>query len=217
MSSSNNRVFKTSDKSREIRPFLLKSVNSPGEGAQSSPEIENKDSERMKIEEDAYKKGFTDGIHAGRLKILGEIENELKLLRVLIDGIERVRKEIYGNIEADVVEISLTIARKIIYEAAEKERQIAVDTVKEAIKKASDREMLKIKINPVDYQMLNQKRTELIQCLDGIKSIIFEEDESIQRGGCLIETNQGDIDARIDSQIRVIEGGIRSQKSEVRS
>lgn len=208
MSSSNNRVLKTSDESPEIRPFLLKSVDSSTEDAHSGPEVD-KDSERMKIEEDAYKRGFADGIHAGRLQILGEIENELKLLRVLIEGIERVREEIYGSIEADVIEISLTIARKIIYEAAEKERQIVVTTVQEAIKKASDREMLKIKINPVDYQILNKKRTELIQCLDGIKSIIFEEDESIQRGGCLIETNQGDIDARIDSQIRVIEGEIR--------
>jgi flagellar assembly protein FliH len=58
-------------------------------------------------------------------------------------------------------------------------------------------------------RILNQKKSELLHCFDGIRSILFEEDDSIQPGGCLIETNQGDIDARLESQVRVIEGDIR--------
>jgi flagellar assembly protein FliH len=197
-----------SEDSQDIRPFSMESVNICAEVAPCEQNA-NGGSERRKTEEETYKSGFADGLHAGRLQILGDINNELKILRSLVEGIERVREEIYEKIEADVVGLALLVARKIVYEVAEHDRKVAVETAKEAIRKASDREMLKIKINPVDYEVLSKKRTELLQCFDGIKSIVFEEDESIQPGGCLIETNQGDIDARIESRLRVLGGVIR--------
>lgn len=208
MSSSKNRVIKVNEESQDIKPFRLKSVAVSSENTPSSPKGDP-DSERMKREEESYKKGFSDGIQAGRLQILQEIEKDLNLIRSLTEGVQRLREEIYERIETEVVEMSLAIARKVIYGVADQYREIVTAAAKEAIKKASDREMLKIKINPVDYEVLNKRRTELVQCIDGIKSILFEVDESVQPGGCLIETNQGDIDARIDSQIRVIEGEIR--------
>lgn len=208
MSSSKNRVLKVNEESQDIKPFQLKSVSISRDGTLASSK-EDHNSERKKGEEEAYHKGVSDGIQAGRLQVLKEIEKELNLIRSLTEGVQRLREEIYERIETEVVEMSLAIARKVIYGATEQEREIVVATAKEAIKRASDREMLKIKINPVDYEVLNKKRTELVQCIDGIKSILFEVDESVQPGGCLIETNQGDIDARIESQVRVIEGEIR--------
>ena len=104
------------------------------------------------------------------------------------------------------------IAKKIIGEIAEEGRDIVVNIAKEAIKRASDREALRIRVAPVDYDALNKKRSELLQCIDGIKSLIFEADESVQPGGCLIETNQGEIDARIESQIKVIKGALTAAR-----
>lgn len=215
MSSSKNRVLKVNEESKDIKPFRLKSVSISQDGVLSSSK-EDHNSEKKKREEETYNKGVSDGIQAGRLQILKEIEKELNLIRSLTEGVQRLKEEIYERIETQVVEMSLAIARKVIYGATEQDREIVVATAKEAIKKASDREMLKIKINPVDYEVLNKRRTELVQCIDGIKSILFEVDESVQPGGCLIETNQGDVDARIESQIRVIEGEMKKQKSEVR-
>lgn len=209
--SSNNRVLKRSHESHDVRPFILDTVDSytGDDGTVLQP---CNDSEGIKIEEEAYKRGLTDGINAGRLQILGEIENEVRILRTLIEGIERLKEDLYRKIEEDVVEISLSIARKIIYEVAEHDREMVVAVAREAIKRASDREMLKIKVSPVDYEVLNKKRTELLQCVDGIKSMIFDVDESVRPGGCLIETNQGDIDARIESQLKVVEGEIKNRR-----
>lgn len=206
--SNHNRVLKTGGHGHDVRPFSMESVDISGDAIRSAQGTD-KGSGRQQIEEDAYRKGLTDGVHTGRLQILGDIHNELKILRSFIEGIEKARVEIYENIEADVVEMALAIAKKIIYEAAERERGIVVAAAQESIRKASDREMIRIKINPVDHEILNKRKTELLHCFDGIKSILFEEDDSIQPGGCLIETNQGDIDARLESQVRVIEGDIR--------
>ena len=42
-------------------------------------------------------------------------------------------------------------------------------------------------------------------------NISFEADETILTGGCLIETNSGDIDARIDKQIEAVDEAFKSE------
>ncbi|MEK6583592.1 MAG: FliH/SctL family protein [Nitrospirota bacterium] len=200
------RILKTDVKGKsEVKPFHLNIVGNERRGAPSARMSDN-DSEIKNVKRDAYNKGIEDGLNKGRMLTLKELGAELKILKGLIEGVERLKDELYRKIEVDVIEMSLIIARKIIGDSAEENRNIVVNTAKEAIKRASDREVMRIRIAPVDYDVLNKKRSELIQCFDGIKSLIFEADESVQPGGCLIETNHGEIDARIDSQIRVMRG-----------
>ncbi|MDD5434189.1 MAG: FliH/SctL family protein [Nitrospira sp.] len=207
-SSDNNRVLKNSNSSHDVKPFLLRSIGISGENPYDSSK-EEKESLKVKIETEAYEKGFAEGLDTGRLQMLDELGKELTLVRTLIDGIQKLSTGIYGMIETDIVELSLAIARKVVYEAAEKEREVVVNTVREAIRKTSDRETLKVRISPIDYDILSKNKSELLQVVDGIKSIYFDVDETIHPGGCLVETNHGDIDARIDSQFSVIEDEIR--------
>lgn len=207
------KVLKTEVKDRSnIRPFQLNKVDD-GTVRKASAGQEEPNSDVMQATRDAaYNSGLEDGLNKGRMMILKEIGAELKIMKGLIEGAEKLKDELYRKIENDVVDISVMIARKIIGSAAEQDRELVVNIAKEAIKRASDREVLRIRVAPVDYDTLNKKRSELLQCIDGIKSLIFEADESVQPGGCLIETNQGDIDARIDSQIKVIKGALTAAK-----
>lgn len=206
------KILKTEVKDRaEVKPFRLKAVDN-GAVKTSSCGPGDPDSDMKHVRRDAYNKGLEDGLNKGRMLILKEIGAELKIMKGLIEGAEKLKDELYRKIENDVVEMSLMIARKIIGSMAEENRDIVVNIAREAIKKASDREVLRVRVAPVDYDALNKKRSELLQCIDGIKSLIFEADESIQPGGCLIETNQGDIDARIDSQIKVIKGALTTAR-----
>lgn len=201
-------ILKSHHKLHDIKPFLMRSVENASGGGQAP--FENKDEiERTRQVGDAFKKGFKEGLEAGRLQMLKELSNELNLVRSLIDGVQKLSTGIYGMIESDIVELSIAMAKKIVYEAAEKERDVVVNTVREAIRKTSDRETIRIKISPVDYDILSGKKSELLHFIDGVKNILFEVDEKIHPGGCMIETNHGDVDARIDSQFTIIEEEVR--------
>lgn len=206
------QILKTEVKDRsDVKPFHLKIVEN-GIGQMLSASSGEIDSEIKHVKMEAYNKGLEDGLNKGRIQILKDVGTELKILKGLIEGADKLKDELYGKIENDVVEISLMIARKIIGEIAEKDRDVVVNSAKEAIKRASDREVLRIRVSPADYDALNKKRSELLQCIDGIKSLLIEVDESVQPGGCLIETNQGDIDARIESQFKVIQGSLTAAR-----
>ena len=206
------RILKAEVNDRsDVKPFHLKTVED-NMGQTLSAGSEEKDSEIRHVKLEAYNKGLDVGLNKGRMQILKDVGTELKILKGLIEGADKLKDELYSKIENDVVEIALMIARKIIGEIAEKDRDVVVNSAKEAIKRASDREVLRIRVAPVDYDALNKKRSELLQCIDGIKSLLIEVDESVQPGGCLIETNQGDIDARIESQFKVIQGSLTAAR-----
>lgn len=208
-SSDNNSVLKSSNKLHDIKPFLLRSVYSSEDISRAAPGKEE-ESQKVKLDKEVFGKGFAEGIDAGRMQMLKELSHELNLLRSLIDGIRKLSAGIYGMIETDIVELSLSIARKIVYEVAEKDREVVVNTVKEAIKKTTDRGTIKIKISPVDYEIMSKNKSDLLQYFDGLKSISFDVDETIHPGGCMVETNHGEIDARIDSQFKIIEEELKS-------
>lgn len=207
-SENSSRILKSHNSMHEVKPFLLRSVDNSA-GAGHTPYENDEEVARIQQLGDAYEKGFTEGLDAGRLQMLKELSNELILVKSLIDGVQKLSTGIYGMVEADIVELSIAIAKKIVYEAAEKEREVVVNTVREAIKKTSDRETLKIRISPVDYDVLSKNRSELLHLVDGVKNVLFDVDEKIHPGGCMIETNHGDVDARIDSQFTIIEEEVR--------
>jgi flagellar assembly protein FliH len=68
-----------------------------------------------------------------------------------------------------------------------------------------DREKLKIRVNPSDLEICNQKKPEIMKDVDGIKAIDMIADISVGRGGVIVEYALGEIDARIEKQFNEIE------------
>jgi len=86
-----------------------------------------------------------------------------------------------------------------------------LNIIKEALKKILDHKGIKIKVSPADLQFVKDSKLQLLDSIDAAEGIIFEEDPSIREGGCIIETSLGDIDARIDKQIQMVEEAFKSQ------
>jgi flagellar biosynthesis/type III secretory pathway protein FliH len=70
---------------------------------------------------------------------------------------------------------------------------------------------IKIKLNPEDLRFINNTKSQLSQFLHNVDNIRFEAADTIQSGGCLIETDGGDIDARIEKQFQAIEETFQTQ------
>ena len=61
-----------------------------------------------------------------------------------------------------------------------------------------------VKVNPKDFDVIRQHKGELIRYGDGIKNFAIENDEKIARGGCLIDTRFGEVDATMESALEEI-------------
>lgn len=166
---------------------------------------------------EAYQKGFNDGLAKGSID--GEkngFERASKKLEPLLDSLrdallqlKNLRTETYHRIEKDVVELALAIARKVVCREIEMDREVVLWVAREALARIEDPGQIRIKMNPEDLQFINENSGNLSEVLGNIDNVFLEAEENIQSGGCIIETNSGEIDARIENQIQAVEESFR--------
>jgi flagellar biosynthesis/type III secretory pathway protein FliH len=157
------------------------------------------------IEREAFEKGFAEGQRAG--SELGEktAEGLIKQYAASLEALNRLRTELFATSEREVIRLSLEIARKII------KREVAIDEelihalVKVALDRVADQALITVRVNPKDHHAMERHRTAEAGSLS--ESVKLVEDPLIARGGCIIETESGTIDARIEEQLREIEKG----------
>jgi type III secretion protein L len=96
----------------------------------------------------------------------------------------------------------------VIHKEIELDKNIVMYVVNDAIKKVREHEeKITIKVNPLDYEIM-VSNIDVLKEQTGLKGISVEPASSISPGGCYIETHAGEIDARIEEQIKEVENAI---------
>jgi len=166
----------------------------------------------------AYQKGVNDGFEKGLKE--GEkhgFELAAKKLEPLLDSLQQgllqlssLRQDTYQRIEKEVVELALAIARRIICREIEVDKEVVVCVARQALTQVKDPGNIKIKLNPSDLEFINQTKYQLSELIGDINNVTLEAEDGIQSGGCVIETNLGEIDARIEKQLQAVEESFRT-------
>lgn len=157
----------------------------------------------------AFEAGYENGLKDGKLIGKKEIEPILMNMQRAIDEINNIKISLTKNTEYEAVELSIAIAKKIVGNEININKNVVKKIVNEALKKVDGHENIKIKINPDEMQILHENRIELKDAVDCLKDIEIIGDASVSCGGCIVETNIGDIDARIEKQFKVIEDAFK--------
>jgi flagellar assembly protein FliH len=161
--------------------------------------------------EQRYAKGYRDGLAAGIKAEKERLDSHLNHLRELISQIEAARTEIFRSAEKEIIRLAMAIATKITRHEISVQKDVILRVVGEALKKSVDHDNLKIRVNPADYHLLQNRTDQLSSFTDKPGKVVFVEDETIERGGCVIETNLGDVDARIEKQLQTVEAALKAE------
>ena len=80
--------------------------------------------------------------------------------------------------------------------------------VLEALKKVKGRGEVTLRVNLDDVKLTTEHIDEFIKRVENIKGITVIEDSQVEKGGCIVETDFGAIDARISSQLTELENKV---------
>jgi flagellar assembly protein FliH len=144
-----------------------------------------------RLEKTAYENGFHQGEKAGMEIAERKMEAVMKRYAEAIMEVGKLRTALYRQIEPEVVRLALAVSKKIVHREIQIDRDIIQTLVSVALSHVAD------------YNHLVEHREELSQS-EG-RDISLLADKSVERGGCLIQTDCGDIDARIDEKFREVE------------
>jgi len=150
---------------------------------------------------DGFRKGQESGFKEGNL----EAQRLTDRLHTIIERTMDKRQEILAETEQQIVDLVLLMTRKIVKVISENQRNIVVSNVVQALRKVKGRGEVIIRVNLNDVAMTTQHIKDFLSAAENIKNITVVEDSSVDRGGCVIETDFGSIDAKIVSQLNEIE------------
>jgi len=170
-------------------------------------------------EQQAYCRGFGDGERKGHE--LGEkagLESAMQKLESLLTGCHKLigelgelHRQTCRDVEADLVQLALAVARKIVGRDVSLGPDAVTRIIREALTRVEHAGRITIKLNPADLELLADIKPQLLSGLPEAGRAVFEADEGIARGGCLIETDGGEVDARIERQFQVVEEAFRAE------
>jgi len=157
----------------------------------------HEEAERIKAE--AYDEAKSTGYDEGRQQGIAEFSE-------LVADFARRMRQIEDQAIPQLRDLALKIARKILGRELEFHPDAVIDIVKQALtEKARLRREVFLRVNPEDLAMIREHKADLVEVLSRCKEIGLREDPDVTRGGCIIETDAGIIDAQLETQLAVFE------------
>jgi flagellar assembly protein FliH len=159
------------------------------------------ENERKEAEERGRLAGREAGFNEGKEEVTRLIERT----QVILERAQDKRAEILAETEQQIIDLVLLISRKVIKIISENQRNVVISNVVQALRKVKGRGNILIKVNMLDVNLTTEHKKEFIEMVEGAKSVQIIEDTTVDSGGCVVETDFGEIDARISSQLAELE------------
>ncbi|MDF2557295.1 MAG: flagellar assembly protein FliH [Bacillales bacterium] len=164
------------------------------------------ESETLKLE--AKEQGFQEGFEVGRQEAEALIKQEyLEIIdqaKKMMEQAYEQKRVIISEAEPFLLELSTAIARQIIKQELTDYPDKFVGLIKQHILRAKERECVSVCIHPDDYEFMQSQRAQLVAVVNGETEIKIIPDPTVSSKGCVIRTEYGSVDARIDIQIEEI-------------
>ena len=117
----------------------------------------------------------------------------------------------FNEIAPNILGIAMEIAQKIIKTEIKTDPQIVLNTIMDVLKTLSKNEpKIILRVNPLQVQYIKDTLPEQIRLLGMDTKLSILSDESITEGGCIVQTNNGLVDASIEAQLDIVQNALRS-------
>jgi flagellar assembly protein FliH len=187
-------------------PFLY--VPAPAEKS-SRPSTFNREagsagSVSSNVDQKSYDRGLADGearVRAAFEKSLADVRGEISLA---LRQFTAQRETYFSRVELEVVQLALSIARKILHREAKIDPLLLTGVVRVALESLNDGTQVRMRTNPDEIRFW---REYFSQATDISPTPELIGDSSLSSGSCALETDMGNTLVSFEAQLKEIEQG----------
>jgi flagellar assembly protein FliH len=148
------------------------------------------------LEREAFASGYAAGERAGLEAGNKRAEAMLRRLAQTLDELRALRGTLLRQTEQQMVQLALAIAKKILRREAAFDQDLLVAMARVALDRVGEQGGATIRLNPEDYAQTVQRHGDHWAG----SRVTVVADPAVSRGGCLVESEFGFVDAGIDAQ-----------------
>ena len=163
---------------------------------------------QRQAQEIGFQQGYEQGLQQGGLTAQQQVYQQLVESRDIFIQAVKQRHLMLASAEPDLARLSVKIAEKLVGQELAQNPETILGIVRVALAGIGDREQVNIRVNPADYDKVVEHRSGFEKMIEGLKKFDVTADAAIDVGGCAIETNLGNIDARLNTRVSALIAGL---------
>lgn len=164
------------------------------------------------LERDAFATGYAQGERAGVEAGNKRAEAMLRRLAATLEELTTLRQTMIRQTEQQMVELALAIARRILRREVMLDGDLILAMARVALDRLGEAASTTIRLNPEDCALTLQRHGD--NALGSRVRIVA--DAAVSRGGCLVESEFGFIDAAVEAQFDQVMRALIGERGEVR-
>ncbi len=147
-----------------------------------------------------FQAGYEAGLQEGLTTSREDLDRAMGQVRELIQELELTRSRMAAESRNDLIDLALTAIEWFHLATVDSDHQLIVRIVDEALGNFRGIQPISIRLNPRDHEVLAAEMGRG-QVAWSSWNLSLVADEAIQAGGCLIETDEGTVDARLEDRL----------------
>ncbi len=157
------------------------------------------EAEKKRIEQEAYDKGLAQGLEEGRKAGKDEFGRKTADALQLIGALELERGRVNLRYQEDLLALLKTMVERLVGHEVSVNPLVIKNCLQSAMAFVVEDSVVKVHLHPEDFQRLRELSLEDPSLLQGAKRVELLEDPVVSQGGCLLETDFGEIDATLEN------------------
>lgn len=150
-----------------------------------------------------YERGRRDGEKALSEQLLRQRGELIELQNGVLSSLRHSINDVTRECEGAMIALALEIAGKIVADLPISSEMVEA-AVREALANVEQNTTLTVLLNPMDYELLQQANAPTLLQDVGGERLKFQTSPQVTRGGCMIQTNFGVVDARRETKLEAL-------------
>lgn len=109
-----------------------------------------------------------------------------------------------ADAERDVVSLACRVAERILGRDLARDPALVVDICATALAELRQVKQLVLRVHPLDATVLRAEHRRFLEVLGRTADVAVKEDPEVQRGGCVVQTEFGTLDAQLSTQFDML-------------
>jgi len=145
-------------------------------------QIRKEAEEKIKIaKKEAYDRGFLEGLEKGIDQEKKKLSRASESITKIIKEFKVLKKEYFKNSEKDIIDLIFLIAKKVIHKEVTLSKDIIMNVLRDTMKNIHDKEDVKIRLNPKDYNYIMEANPNFVNNLCDIKIYLLKKMKELNR------------------------------------
>lgn len=147
---------------------------------------------------------FSRGRQEGAAAVESKLDGTLQALTQALEEVNRLRESVARNSSQDMLRMVMAISEQVIRCSLAVKPEIVLSLIENALQASVRADAYRIRVSPQDLDLVKEQKPLFLASISGLKNISLDADPAITPGGCRVESDFGDVDGTIETQLEQI-------------